>query len=416
MWETLESRVHLDATLSVSSDQTTLTLNGDSQNERITVALVSEGGVSKLQFTRSVIGKSGQTTFPKFTASKIKQININANGGNDTVNVASGITIKTTIKGGDGNDSLNGGGGADTLVGGKGDDLLNGNGGDDRFVAESVTDGRDTFNGGAGIDTADYSARTFGVAVSLDGLANDGRRKGSESTQPPAGQPNPPTDEFDNIGPRQDVENIIGGSGKDFLRGNRLTNKIEGRNGDDYVRSGLKDSDRESAAGADILDGGPGNDGIDAVFGTGDKKLLGGDGNDWLRPGFGNDLVDGGKGTDTADYGYRGNSLTIRINDGLANDGQKGETDKVENVEAVNGGSGNDVIVGDSRDNFIHGNGGKDDITGGGGKDTLFGDAGDDTFHTKGDGAIDTINGGDGLDKAQRDDNDIINSVEQRLP
>ncbi|HEX8911889.1 MAG TPA: calcium-binding protein [Humisphaera sp.] len=161
------------------------------------------------------------------------------------------------VTGGDGNDRISGGPGVDRLYGGNGNDRLWGNdgnditdGGDgDDVIASSR--GNDAFYGGPGTDTADYSTRSDPLRLSLDGLANDGG-----------------SGEKDTI--RDDVENLIGGSGNDKLYGNADANRLEGRGGNDelYGRAG---NDRLiGGTGADALHGGDGDDFLDARDGAAD--------------------------------------------------------------------------------------------------------------------------------------------------
>jgi Ca2+-binding RTX toxin-like protein len=63
-------------------------------------------------------------------------------------------------------------------------------------------------------------------------------------------------------------------------------------------------------------------------------------------------------------------------------------------VENVNGGSGNDIIVGDASGNVLNGNGGDDQISGGASNDSLNGGDGNDTI--RGGDGNDAIDGGSG--------------------
>src|SRR5207248_915902 len=81
----------------------------------------------------------------------------------------------------------------------------------------------------------------------------------------------------------------------------------------------------------------------------------------------------GGAGTDTVDYESRTENLAISL-DNIANDGAFGEKDFIQDVEDVNGGSGNDLIVGSAADNRLFGNAGNDTIHGGDGNDFIDGD------------------------------------------
>jgi Ca2+-binding RTX toxin-like protein len=82
-------------------------------------------------------------------APSIGGFEVNAGEGDDSVRVASQVTIPVTIRGGAGDDVLFGGSGADKLVGGSGEDRLVGRGGDDQLYGGP---GNDTLIGGPGDD------------------------------------------------------------------------------------------------------------------------------------------------------------------------------------------------------------------------------------------------------------------------
>jgi Ca2+-binding RTX toxin-like protein len=127
-------------------------------------------------------------------------------------------------------------------------------------------------------------------------------------------------------------------------------------------------------AGDDTLDGGAGNDVID-----------GGDGDDTLIGGVGNDHFSGGDDLDpdTVDYSYATDGLTVFLDPispstvvvGL------GDTDVLEGIENLIGGSGNDVISGTEATSTL---------AGGAGSDTLF----------AGNGSGVRLDGGEGIDTA----------------
>lgn len=137
------------------------------------------------------------------------------------------------------------------------------------------------------------------------------------------------------------IENAIGGSGDDNIRGNNAANWLTGNSGADDLRG---------FAGKDVLDGGNGSDKL--VGGGGNDKLFGGGWGDKLNGGGGNDILEGGNGNDS-----------------------------------LNGGSGNDKLEG------------------GNGNDTLRGSSGNDTFifgrHDGTDKILDFKDGSDFLDFAQ---------------
>lgn len=180
---------------------------------------------------------------------------------------------------------------------------------------------------------------------------------------------------------QEDVENLIGGTGDDFLAGNNASNTITG------------------GAGADTISGGSAGSSC-----TSDVDVLnGGDGADEFRMGLVSDCgdeVNGGAGTDVADYQYRSAALTITI-DGSANDGLASEADNVKtDVEAVVGGTAADTITGGSGNETLHGGDGADTLNGGSGNDTLIGNAGNDT-----------LNGGAGDDLFENEGNDSAFAV-----
>jgi Ca2+-binding RTX toxin-like protein len=74
---------------------------------------------------------------------------VNAGPGDDSIAVASTVTIPVTMRGGSGDDTLSGGSGADKLIGGAGNDRLFGHAGNDLIFGGS---GDDTITGGSGND------------------------------------------------------------------------------------------------------------------------------------------------------------------------------------------------------------------------------------------------------------------------
>lgn len=287
-------------------------------------------------------------------------------------------------------ENLEGGDHSDTLTGDAGPNTLLGGAGDDRLVGGS---GADLLTGQAGSDTADYGARTAPVTLRLDGVAQDGE----------AG-------EKDDI--RPDIERLRGGGGADTIVGDDRDNVLDGGPGDDYL---------EPKGGTDTVIGGPGavdrvsytqaivpvrvsldgiaNDGatgendhvgadVEAIYGgrgsdtligdAGPNRLLGSGGDDTLDGGGGADFLGGEGGLDTATYASRAAPVTVRI-DGLANDGETGEKDRVVNdIERVIGGEGNDTLVGGAADESIVGGPGNDYLEPGFGRDVVQGGTGVD--------------------------------------
>jgi M6 family metalloprotease-like protein/uncharacterized repeat protein (TIGR01451 family) len=276
--------------------------------------------------------------------------------GTASSDVICGYGGDDTLYGDGGGDLLYGGAGNDTLVGGLDNDYEFGGDGDDRFEQEGGENGLDSFSGGAGRDTADYGSRANAVALSIDGLANDGERA---TTNTPSGS------EGDDVAP--DVEILRGGLGNDLLGGDGAANRLEGGEGNDTLTGGAGPDELAGEGGADYLDDGPGDDASD-----------GGDGNDSLVSGGGADALAGGGDIDTADYGHRSADVVVSI-DAVANDGEPGEGDDVAtDVENVTGGGGNDELSGSGGANLLLGSAGSDLLSGLDGDDRLRGGGTDD--------------------------------------
>ncbi len=179
---------------------------------------------------------------------------IDAQGGTDVINAGAG---NDTVLAGDGLDLVNGGDGNDSITGGNGPDIIHGGNGDDIFIA-TPGDGDDTYYGENGVDTLDFSAFTTDVEVALGGGKSAGDASG-----PQVGEDAVST-----------IENVIGGSGNDNLRGSGGDNRLEGGAGDDLLYG---------SGGNDILIGGAGDD---TLIGSGHDDTF------VFGPGFGRDTVD----------------------------------------------------------------------------------------------------------------------------
>lgn len=302
--------------------------------------------------------------------------------GNELDNELWGMNGNDTLEGLAGNDKLYGGAVVDKLFGGDGDDELHGGDGNDFLVGGA---GADKFFGGDGVDTADYSADTDPVSVFLNnGFGQSGNAEG---------------DTYDSI------ENVIGGSGDDFLVGDDGNNKLEGGDGDDYLIGGLGNdiliggagidtasyqgapaavtvslaitgfqntggSGKHQLIGIENLDGGPGDDTL-----TGDKNanvIFGEKGDDLIIASLGNDTLIGGTGKDTVTYAPFSVAVTINLDAGTADymNGKIAEQDTLTKIQNVIGTAKNDIILGNSADNILEGGAGNDTLDGGDGKDT----------------------------------------------
>ncbi len=158
---------------------------------------------------------------------------------------------------------------------------------------------------------------------------------------------------------------IYGGGGNDALSGGAKSDTINGDEGDDTFDQGA------APAGADILNGGDGHDGVSYASRTHSITVV---------------LC-----TATSTEGCPAGVCTC----GSVN-GEALEHDTLVNIEDATGGSGNDTLTGNEQANTLDGNAGDDHLDGQAGDDTLYGDEGTDTL-LGGDGD-DLLNGGPGAE------------------
>jgi Ca2+-binding RTX toxin-like protein len=129
-----------------------------------------------------------------------------------------------------------------------------------------------------------------------------------------------------------------------------------------------------------------------------DDLIIGNGGNDSLNGGLGFDLLYGGSELDTADY--RGTTLgaAVDLTVGEAS-GAEINQDILFEIENVQGGSGNDTLIGNAEANLLSGNGGNDTVAPYAGNDTvLLGDGNDIVLWRDGrDAGNDTIHAGAGI-------------------
>lgn len=120
-----------------------------------------------------------------------------------------------------------------------------------------------------------------------------------------------------------------------------------------------------------MIEGESGNDKL-CYVGTADVRMEGGEGDDLLLGSLGNDALDGGDGQDT----LRGGAGNDDLDGGTDNDrliGNRGD-------DELSGGDGNDRLTGRRGSDSVSGNDGDDMIRGGPGHDQLDGGQGRDTM------------------------------------
>ena len=316
--------------------------------------------------------------------------------GDDVLVGTTGDDVVTALDGDDevagdaGDDIVDGGEGDDTLLGEAGDDLLKGGAGDDGLEGGLGNDvlmggeGDDLLDGGEGIDTASFAGDTAGVVVDLAAGTAEGDDVG-----------------FDEL---VSIENVIGGSGNDVLKGDAGDNVFAGGAGDDVIdgRGGFDTLDLSGATGpvtVDVAAGTVSGAGLGSdrfmnieklLFGAADDIVVGGNGNDAFDGGAGNDSLRGGAGNDTlsgdaGDDAVDGGSGDDFVFGGAGSDTLKGGSgvDRLEGGEGddvVDAGSGNDILLGGAGVDTLDAGSGDDRIEGGAGADSLTGGSGHDAF------------------------------------
>jgi len=261
---------------------------------------------------------------------------IRSGAGND---VLRGNELANTLTGGPGDDQLIGLTGSDSLVGGIGSDTYhfhNATGPETDSITELDNQGF--------ADTVSFVSMTVGVTLDLGSTAVQSVHA-NRTLQLSSGNA---------------FEVIIAGTGNDVLTGNALANTFSGN------------------AGNDVLNGRGGNDG-----------LFGGAGSDTYvfdpPTAFETDFVseDANGGTDTLDFTAVASAVTFNLS---LTGNQTVHANRLLSmspalaIENLIGGSGNDVLTGNTLANTITGGPGNDTITGAGGDDSLYGGTGDDTF------------------------------------
>lgn len=232
-------------------------------------------------------------------------------GGEGADSMSGGVGADR-LGGGEGNDDLRGESGADTLTGAAGDDrldggsdgdLLDGGAGGDSLTAADGNDtlmggdGADLLSGGPGTDLVSYAAQDGALRISVNDAADDG----SEG-------------ERDDV--RSDVEQVLGGSGPDELMGSARGDRLDGGGGDDVIDGGggadnlvggdgvdtVTYASRSAPVLAQIGAGGAGEAGEGDVISSSVENLTGGSGPDRLTAGPDSaNVLDGGGGDDRLD-------------------------------------------------------------------------------------------------------------------
>lgn len=176
---------------------------------------------------------------------------------------------------------------------------------------------------------------------------------------------------------------VDGGEGDDFIRAGNATNDLRGNGGDDTL-IGFDGADSLIGGGGDDLirgQRGPdnirGGNGNDRLFGAGDLDVIrGGSGNDYIEGAGDNDTLLGENGKDTI-FGsagmdsMRGGNGADEVHGGAGNDTVRGGA----GADILTGGSGSDLMLASGGNDSLRGGTGRDVMVGGEGRDTMFGGA-----------------------------------------
>ena len=299
---------------------------------------------------------------------------LHAGGGDDVIRAQNGLAglINLTLDGGDGNDMIFGGDGSDLLIGGAGNDLIDGGRGsdtaqlgtgDDTFVW-NPGDGSDTVDGQDGTDTLLFNGSNVGENMNV--AANGSRVRLTRDI----GNVTMDLNSIEHI-------DISAGGGADNIVVGDLTRTGVSQVAIDLGALGLATPDGQPDTVT--VNGTAGNDTI-TVSGSGTEVTVGGlaalvtidhpDATDRLT-------VSGGAGADTINASLLPSGIMSLV---------------------IDGGAGNDTIIGSQGGDILLGGDGNDTVIGGRGNDVAFLGNGNDTFFwNPGDGS-DIVEGEAGTD------------------
>ncbi|MGB3292800.1 MAG: calcium-binding protein [Phormidesmis sp.] len=284
--------------------------------------------------------------------------------GTDKSDIVFGLEGDDVIASGDGKDLIIGGGGNDAVFGGAGDDVGILGKGDDLF-GWNPGDGNDRIEGGEGYDTMLFNGANVAEQIDMSAVGKRFRffRNVANVVMD--------TDELEQVD-----FNAFGG--EDIITVNDLTGTDIKQINIDLSAFGSADGD--GAADTVILNGSDQAD-IITVSGTpGDVTVL-------------------GLGAEIKIIGAELDRDLLVIN-GLAGD----DIIDASNLAAgamqllIDGGEGNDILIGGGEDDTIIGGEGNDFVDGKGGDDRAFLGAGEDVFLWNPGEGSDTIDGGAGYD------------------
>ena len=378
----------------------------------------------------------------QYDLASVNTVVINSGNNDDMIIVGGTLPIPVSVNAGAGDDSVSGGEGTDSLSGGGGNDYVFGRGGRDIVSGDF---GADQLFGGAGFDFTEYKDRVNSVTVSIGNISDDGEANENDNVRNDiegvvGGQGDDTLRaDFDVIDPNVAVvflggdgdDSLLGANGNDTLDGGAGNDTLGGGPGDDFffAQQGGSEIDNDALAGGDGFDTAVGDTGAvngssdttsdleaflddvpfypaetgggTATLNNGTLTVAGtaGDDRDIVQP------TADGAGISVVErlFDANGNLVVVAANNFNAANVNNiifsgGEGDDLLTVQgdvsnlpdiSLNGGAGNDILIGGL---------GGDTLDGGAGDDYLFGRAGDDVL--VGDLGRDFMSGGVGSDTA----------------
>ncbi|WP_302117591.1 calcium-binding protein [Allorhodopirellula heiligendammensis] len=306
-------------------------------------------------------------------------------------------TVINTLMGGTGNDQLFGSIFSDALFGGEGHDSFEGGGGSDTgdsveaeielrdelnnlvltasqengILEIRATEGRDLLN----ISQSDRMVSVkIGAQEFLFSPVDD--RAFSEIRILGLGG----DDYIKATGTFDSLLRLEGGQGNDILNGSGSGDILDGGDGDDLLLGHGGDDELHGGSGDDRLQGGEGDDSL--IGGQGIDRLSGDDGNDELFADDGS--VDWISALEQQTPSDRASGLAFSIKrwsiwSAIDPNDLNSVTEPVL-LESLNGGAGDDVLLGSDLDDSLIGGSGNDQILHTTGDDHVFGGLGDDRY------------------------------------
>jgi Ca2+-binding RTX toxin-like protein len=387
-----------------------LTLDGGRGNDRLVGGngndtLIGGNGKDTLQggsgidvadYSAATAGISGSLVQSKITVgaatgnvdtlSEIEQII-----GSKYADSVAGSLQGDILLGGASNDTLSGDAGNDTINGGAGNDEMSGGAGDDVFYVDSAGDTvQDVAMGGS--DTVYFEVASGNVTRNLgqvevaylSGGALYNITGGAVQNNIVGGAGN----DTINGGTGMESDTLSGGAGIDWLSYAGHQSSVRGTLNQNYYTTidGDVTSGFENFLGSDYTDVVSGDNYNNILDGAkGDDSLNGGSGDDTLVGGAGNDQLDGDYGFDTVSYAHLTTAIKAELSTGVVTTTSEGSDTLVE-IEHVIGGAGADSIVwsGTSTSSvgyYLEGGAGNDTLIGNYYADTLVGGAGNDSLN-----------------------------------